>query len=376
MWVRFPGLGRTADENIKIKPPPSPCPRVLQRGWRRAGGLFPELIPPIGVRAVSAANLKRDGGRGLARRYPPGTAQAESEQSQTRARRRCPPAPWPSLLAGPRERLSSAQSSGLRRTPGSPRLTGGPAPRHSPPPSGRVSEPEAPRPSRARCAEGAARAALTERGRLGHGPCAVRPGRSRRCRCAAPPPCWCRPPTLRERRARPTAFPARALAPARRARLLGTRGRGGDAGGRAAELRVAGGFRPHSLGPRRPQLALCGHRAPQDRSGLNAPPASRGSAPPAGPGGHLCPTGLLLGVGSAATELGVPFSFTAPGALNGYSGPSHKPGLVLGRVFFLDPKSANILRRRRESRQLQEGGNGRSARARCWTGATGASGLE
>lgn len=62
----------------------------------------------------------------------------------------------------------------------------------------------------------------------------------------------------------------------------------------------------------------------------------------------------------------------------GTRGPATNRGSFWEEFFFLDPNQREPPegRRQGEGRQLQEGGNARSARARCWTGATGASGLE
>lgn len=62
----------------------------------------------------------------------------------------------------------------------------------------------------------------------------------------------------------------------------------------------------------------------------------------------------------------------------GTRGPATNRGSLWEVFFFLDPNQrvSPEGRRQGEGRRLQEGGNGRSARAKCWTGATGASGLE
>nr|XP_014333236.1 PREDICTED: zinc finger protein 786 [Bos mutus] len=58
----------------------------------------------------------------------------------------------------------------------------------------------------------------------------------------------------------------------------------------------------------------------------------------------------------------------------GTRGPATNRGSLWEVFFFLDPNQrvSPEGRRQGEGRRLQEGGNGRSARAKCWTGATGA----
>ena len=180
--------------------------------------------------------------------------------------------------------------SAVRAAPrsGAPRLTGR-APR--PPPFPRVRSQSPRRPDPPRLTALGPRAALTGAGAAS----------AMVLRCPAPPesppppprcPTQAGPRPLRRRRPPGPAFPT-PLSHCRRARLLGARGRGRGAGRPAGGARVAGRL-SRAQPATAPQLALCGHRAhPRDRSGLDAPPARRGSAPPAGPGGHLRPTGWL-----------------------------------------------------------------------------------
>lgn len=62
----------------------------------------------------------------------------------------------------------------------------------------------------------------------------------------------------------------------------------------------------------------------------------------------------------------------------GTRSPATNRGSFWEVFFFLDPNQPAPPegRRQGEGGRLQEGVNGRSARTRCWTGATGASGLD
>lgn len=112
---------RTADENIKSShhPPLPPCPAAgLQAGLAPGGGTVSELIPPIGVRGCLCCKPPNGmGRRGLARRCGD-RRKRRASGPRPMPGVGVPPAPGPSPAGGTPREASSAQSSGLRPTPG------------------------------------------------------------------------------------------------------------------------------------------------------------------------------------------------------------------------------------------------------------------
>lgn len=174
--------------------------------------------------------------------------EAESERSQTHARRRGPPRSRALPCRRDPERGVFCSVVGAAPNSGAPRLTGGRLPALPPPPLGSGSQsPRRPDPP-GLSALSAARAALTGAGAAS----AMAPTLSGPEPESPPPPHAGRPPGLSAGGARPALpSPARALAsPSGPA----CSGRGDAVETRAAVRRSSGGgrVRPHSLGPRRP----------------------------------------------------------------------------------------------------------------------------